>query len=173
MIEKLGHSKRIVAMRKEWINEGKPRQRGGEEDTGLEEDAGVGEQGSGVGEQDSGNGGDLPPASANPEETRKTTPPPAQNVDDDLYSATPQAVQDQRRRDRDADAGKTLFISDDGGVGGGPSGDELDALLAEDGFHEQAGTVPATLSNRSHDITKREDAFDDEMEAMAGMDDLW
>ena len=165
MIEKLGHSKRIVAMRKEWIKEGKPRQRGGEEDTGLEENAGVGEQ-------DSGNGGDLPPVSANPEETRKTTPP-AQNVDDDLYSATPQAVQDQRRRDRDADAGKTLFISDDEGVGGGPSGDELDALLAEDDFHEQAGTVPAILPNRSHDTTKREDAFDDEMEAMAGMDDLW
>ena len=166
MIEKLGHSKRILAMRKEWINEGKPRPRIGEEDTGLEKDSEVDKQGS-------GNGGDLPSASANPEETRRTTPPPAPSVDDDLYSASPQAVRDQRRKDREADMRKTLFISDEEEPGGGPSGDELDALLAEDGFQEKAGTVPATLLNRSHDITRREDTFDDEMEVMAGMDDSW
>ena len=166
MIEKLGHSKRIVAMRKEWINEGKPRQRGREEDMDLERDAAMDKQGSGDREL-------LHSGFANNEETRTTTPPPARHLDDHLYSATPQAVQDQRRKDREAGAGKTLFISSDDGVGSGPSGDELDALLAEDGFQEEVWTVPATLPNRSDETTRREDNFDDEMEAMAGMDDLW
>ena len=154
----------MQTMRREWINEGKPRQ-AVEEDAVSDEPTVRDKQGYEVPDV-------TPSGSLNP--ARPQTPPPAESLDDDLYSATPQAVQEQRRKTREADAEKNLFISDDDDAGGEPSGDELDALLAEDGFQEQAGTPHTTMPpDTSHADARREDTFDDEMEAMAGMDDMW
>ncbi len=165
MIEKLGHKKRVQTMRREWINEGKPG-RGT-----IEEADEAGDEDPGMDKQDHRGRDNVTSAPGN--DDRPRTPPPAQDADDDLYSATPQAVQEQRRREREAEAGKSLFLSDDDG-NGEPDGDELDALLAEDSFQQDVGkstsTVPRASSNADG---RRGDDFGDEMEAMAGMDDMW
>jgi len=165
MIEKLGHKKRLQTMRREWIDEGKPRRTAVEEaDVVLDEDPSMDKQ-------DHGGPNDVTSGTVNDERPR--TPSPAQDADDDLYSATPQAVQDQRRREREADAGKSLFISDDEGDGE-PDGDELDALLAEDGF-QQDGGLSSSIAPKAptHADGRRDGDFDDDLEAMAGMDDMW
>ena len=153
-------------MRREWINEGKPHNARRAEpevdaqalanepatmDTGLEETS-------------------LPDPAGKPQ-----TPPPMVDDDQDLYDATPQAVLEQRRQKRDAAAGDSLFISDDeGDAGGPPLEDELDALLAEDTLKDLGPSAVNAQQSRSdikhHEV---EDNFDDEMEAMAGMDDMW
>lgn len=165
MIEKLGHKKRLQTMRREWINEGKPGPGTVEEaDVVLVED-------SSIDKQEHRGPNDVTSGTVCDERPR--TPPPANDADDDLYSATPQAVQEQRRREREAKAGKSLFLADDEGDGE-PGEDELDALLAEDEF-QQDGGISSSIVPRvsSHADGRRADDFDDEMEAMAGMDDMW
>lgn len=164
MIEKLGHKKRLQTMRREWINEGKPARGTVEEaDVVLDEDPSMDKQEHrGLDDVTSGTVGDA-----------RSRTPPANDADDDLYSATPQAVQDQRRREREAKAGKSLFLSDDEGDAE-PGEDELDALLAEDEFHQDGGISNSTVPRASSDADGRSgDDFNDEMEAMAGMDDMW
>ena len=53
-----------------------------------------------------------------------------------------------------------------------PPDDELDALLAEDEMKEPTSTA-VTAKQEVQGYTGREENFDDEMEAMAGMDDMW
>lgn len=162
MIEKLGHRKRVQTMRREWIDEGKPG-RGT-----VEETDGVGDEDPSVDRQ-----AHRSPDGVAPGIERLCTPPPARDDDEDLYSATPQAVQEQRRREREAEAGKSLFVSDDEGDGG-PDGDELDALLAEDGFQTDLGMSNSIVPQApGHADGRRGDDSDEEMEAMAGMDDMW
>ncbi|EKD14346.1 uncharacterized protein L3040_008299 [Drepanopeziza brunnea f. sp. 'multigermtubi'] len=48
--------------------------------------------------------------------------------------------------------------------------DDLDALLAEEEMVQAARTKPASIISKSAAL---QDDFDDEMEAMAGMDDVW
>lgn len=151
-------------MRREWIDEGKPRR------TTIEEDA-IPDDEPRKDMQDH----ELPndKSSGSVHGARPRTPPPARDADDDLYGATPQAVQEQRRREREAEAGKSLFLSDDEGDDG-PEGDELDALLAEDDFQQDGGMSNSTvLRAPSHAHAGPEEDFNDEMEAMAGMDDMW
>ena len=94
MVEKLGHKKRLQTMRREWIDEGKPRRTTVEEaDVVLDEDPSMDKQ-------DHEGPDSMTSGTVNDE--RPCTPSPAQDADDDLYSATPQAVQDQRRREREA-----------------------------------------------------------------------
>ena len=165
MIEKLGHKKRLQTMRREWINEGKPHIQDPEPDadshspiintTTLRDDTGM----------------TAPPATAG----RPVTPPHVETEDDDLYDATPQVVLDERRRKRDAAAVGSLFMSDnEGAAEDPPSEDELDALLAEDALVDLGHAAGNAQHSRPN--TKWQDAednFDDEMEAMAGMDDMW
>lgn len=166
MIEKLGHKKRLQTMRREWINERKPHRA---RDTEQEMDV----QTSAVDPitKDIDMGATALPTTT----TRAATPIREGNEDDDLYTATPKEVLDERRRKRDAAARESLFISDDeGDAGDPPSEDELDALLAEDSLKDLG---PSALNAQQPKLdTKRqrqEDDFDDEMEAMAGMDDMW
>ena len=165
MIEKLGHRKRLQTMRREWINEGKPHNRDPEPDADPQPPA--------VNKTADDTAGETP---AQPERTeRPVTPTRGKNMDDDLYDATPQAILDERRRKRDAAAAGSLFISDDEDAGGDPpSEDELDALLAEDVLMDlgpSAGNAQQAKPDAEHGDGGEN--FDDEMEAMAGMDDMW
>ena len=64
-----------------------------------------------------------------------------------------------------------LFFSDGEGAANESPRDELDALLAEDeARYEKDRTLPPSFAGRS---ARREVNFDDEEEAMAGMDDMW
>lgn len=152
-------------MRREWINEGKPHNRDAEPDANFQLPAvnATADDTARV-------------TSAQPERTeRPVTPLRNENIDDDLYDATPRAVLDERRRKRDAAAAGSLFISDDEGAGGDPpSEDELDALLAEDVLMDLGPSAGNAQQAKSD--AKNQDGgenFDDEMEAMAGMDDMW
>ena len=150
-------------MRREWIDEGKPRRTVEEEDP-ISDKATDKESGHNTHTET------LPGS----EETRRTPPAPAQELEDDLYSAIPGARQDPKRNDRQHHAGESLFISDDEDAGGLPEEDELDALLAEDEHRDQGDKYSSVLTPELGNAgTRQEEDFDDEMEAMAGMDDMW
>ena len=160
MIEKLGHSKRMKTMRKEWINEGKPK--------GTLEDISISTM------KESMNA----PSTSKPDEAPKSKDPTAQlqtpsadaTNDDDLYSATPRIPSSARWQPAPGDS---LFISDDES-GDHPPDDDLDLLLAEDSMKDlSARPVASDHHDGRTKSVRREDNFDDEMEAMAGMDDIW
>ena len=152
MIEKLGHKKRMQIMRREWIDEGKPRP--------SMEDL-----------QDVPSNEDAPASAADLE-----------NLLDDPESApyfreSPIA----QSHDRSDTAGEVEKIpaNDGAGARAEPDEDELDALLAEDA-EEPSRQGPNDTSYRSlfgngsrQSGPSAEDAFEDEMEAMAELGDMW
>ena len=141
MIEKLGHSRRMQTMRRQWINEEKSQaQASGElgvQTTNQAMDA------SAQDETANRNGGEDVPER------------PGQNGPGDE---------------------PTLFISDDEQGRGDlePSGDELDALMAEDEAQNQEGHAQSLVKpNRVQEAVGNageDDPFAAEMEVMAGMD---
>lgn len=92
IIEKLGHKKRMQTMRREWINEGKPR----ESLDSLGE--GAGKPAESVDDQS---------REVNLRE-RPRTPPTAVGDSDDLYAATPKPTRDDRTTKRNGDT-ENLF----------------------------------------------------------------
>ena len=165
MIEKLGHKKRLQTMRRQWIDEGKPhRQQNHEQDTEPE-----------ASEEARTNNATETRTDALPVSVeRPRTPPQGEHQDDDLYSATPQAVLNQRRKEREAAAEESLFLTDeDAEDGATPSEDELDALLAEDTLKDLNPAAVNAQQARTDVKRSLADNFDDEEEAMAGMDDMW
>ncbi|KAL8830041.1 MAG: hypothetical protein Q9191_001658 [Dirinaria sp. TL-2023a] len=161
MIEKLGHKKRMQTMRREWINEGKPRQSMQDSESDGQADRGLGPLLE----------SEQPVNPADGDERPRT--PPVHHSHDDLYSATPQATR-QTTQQRGVTTGEEgLFLSDEE-ESGQPSGDELDALLAENGLNEATGSASVTsASNAKEAIVRQQDHFDDDMEAMAAIDDMW
>ena len=89
--------------------------------------------------------------------------------DDELYAATPRPA----RKDSNGKPNKTstdsLFISDEEtAVEDQPPEDDRDVWLAED---ETKQAEKADMSSRTNQLRPRiEDNFDDDMEAMAGLD---
>ena len=165
IIEKLGHTKRMQTMRKEWINEGKPRDPGDDWRTGEQKP----------------NGQHLIPASGlhkspinRPTEGPKT--PTAINAvdtdDDEIYDATPKKSRETLTASRNKNPEESLFLFEEEEVNYQPPDDELDVLLAEDEMKEPRSTA-VTAKQEMQGYTGREANFDDEMEAMAGMDDMW
>jgi replication fork protection complex subunit Csm3/Swi3 len=139
MIEKLGHSKRIQYMRKEWIDESKPK-RSAEDSDDEDADAHVSAT---VAATDSMEGiqSDQRAQEANPvgqdEGSNQPRPEPA--------PATSDAAE--------------------------PDEDELDALLAGEAGSNPLNK-PATQPLQQREAAEQ-DAFADEMDAMADMDDFW
>ncbi|KAL9594568.1 MAG: hypothetical protein Q9179_005336 [Wetmoreana sp. 5 TL-2023] len=162
MIEKLGHTKRMQTMRREWINEGKPREK--------YNDAAVPQQtqeapaaGKERREQQSAASDYKTPAASDIHQS------PAFS-DEVLYSGQPQ---DRLQRQPSPDATDTLFLPDDDGDDQ-PAEDDLDALLAEaDVDNQKNSNITSNQSSRQkHGSSARRDSFDDEMEAMAEMEDI-
>jgi replication fork protection complex subunit Csm3/Swi3 len=149
IIEKLGHKKRMTTMRREWIDEEKPKH-----DVLSDEDD-FRQQATKSGDNQN-------------QETvaRPQTPSRPNVVADDLYGVSPQAVPSNpisKSREKQ-DLG--LFLSDGED---GPEEDELDALLAED-TEVQAS---AALQSSVLPLSKPVDDYDDEFEAMGGIGDPW
>ncbi|MCJ1431128.1 chromosome segregation in meiosis- protein [Xylographa pallens] len=182
MIEKLGHTKRLQTMRREWIKEGKPSET-------REEEASSSKASS----QQTVN-------QANDNRPEKSS----------LNAHTAGAASSASRPPTTTSTSKTaneesLFVSDDD-RDAHPSDDELDALLAEDALRTTSTTTTTTpAAQEPHKTdqhlpsdddldallaeatltktpsaptatphpTNKHDEFEDEMEAMAGMDDMW
>ena len=168
MIEKLGHSKKIQTMRREWINEGKPRER--PEDTNTPQDTRQVANVSESSEQRSSNnivGGSKITRDSDP----VYSPAPSDN---DLYIASPPRQQDMTNKHTitkptGLDLGPNKY--DDKGV---PE-DDLDILLGETNTDNQQLNLArsASLNRQNIILSGKEDDFDAEMEAMAEMDDMW
>lgn len=95
------------------------------------------------------------------------------DIDDELYSATPRKLVVNRQKGPRLDADESLFISDIEDDGS-PSGDELDALLAgEDDQDRTNGSQNHIKPHNSIIGQEIEPIFDDEMEAMADIDSMW
>lgn len=148
IIEKLGHSKRIQMMRKEWIEEGKPKATE-EIDQGKnnhnEEDATTGR------------------SEVNAEQN---TPIERTTMETDSETPVPD------------DATITIEEPTNNGARAGPDGDEIDALLAEESAlgpldNNLLISGIAKASRPSKPTAVQDDEFVDDMEAMAEMDGLW
>ena len=170
MIEKLGHSKRMQVMRKEWINEGKAK------DTRLED------------------GEKARPSASVPERLKQRAPGSSsdhQGQSSEVcgskeQSPTPAARSGGSKGKQtgfETSADDSLFLSDDEDIAKTATGngtkdkakddlveDDLDALLAE----EDARDDPTELVRQQASLSApKQDDFNDEEEAMADMDGFW
>lgn len=149
MVEKLGHTKRIQTMRREWIDEGRPRAPAEAPELKTRE------------EEDNAAGRNMEDASAEVNGERQRTPEIYPVEDDDLYGLSPAA--NRTMRPQGGDLSSALFVSDNEKD---PDEDELDALLTED----SAMTMDRAMKPLAVSTASTEDNFDDDMEAMAEME---
>ncbi|MCJ1281224.1 chromosome segregation in meiosis- protein [Xylographa opegraphella] len=179
MIEKLGHSKRLQTMRREWIKEGKPLEARREDEASSSEGAPLPKASAAKGtstEESAVNTrmaapketASLPPSSKPATSTSKNSKEESLFVSDDELDTHPSDDELDALFAENAPLTNTTVTtlavptpyeaeqhaSED---------DELDALLAEDTFKTRSAPPP----------TEKHDDFEDEMEAMAGMDDMW
>jgi replication fork protection complex subunit Csm3/Swi3 len=176
MVEKTGHKKRMQMMRMEWINEGKPHSSVHEESL-FDEPA--------LPARDDGEREKTAPRVAPIFEKRPSERPrtPVANAeagaDDDIYDATPRP----RRQPVEEPVSQTdsLFGGETQSIFGpakmvaedGSDEDELDALMAD--FYEEAiqrDLQPTAAPTRPVAAVTQE-IDEDELEAMAEMDDMW
>ncbi|KAI9843002.1 MAG: chromosome segregation in meiosis- protein [Pleopsidium flavum] len=181
IIEKLGHTKRMQIMRREWINEWKPES-SCVEGTDADQNISTGNipsQGVASNGDRRGRRAEFPTSADRPTtprtQQRSRTPPRGiLEADDDLYSATPGAVRQTNPLPQQRDLmDHSLFVTEDE-TGAQPEEDELDMLLAEDAAqddHRQTGRAQDHESRAVESPVAND--FDDEMEVMAGMDDMW
>lgn len=146
IVEKLGHAKRMQMMRKQWIDEGRPKPVSSAQEHDVPSDRQLGHE----------------PENHPPEEMAPTT------AADDAAAASklvqhPANIQSDGR-DSIQNQGYSL-------TQGEPDMDELDALLETDAI--AYGRIQAAAKGSSGRSLPEEDEFADEMEAMAGMDDPW
>ena len=166
IIEKLGHSKRLQVMRREWINEGKPTE-----------------------QQESDQDGRKYPSKENGAEMPTNTPstttdglgipslaPAQSNGNEDGFVNFASLGDDRPEPVEGVFVNDDLFISDIGDDE--PPEDDLDALLAEDSRQKGRGeSVKRSRDNGRSTLessqTDRRESFDDEMDAMLGLNDMW
>lgn len=176
IIEKLGHKKRMQIMRREWINEGKPRP---SEDVGTDFPEG---------------GQEAQHTAAGPTRVDDEHQERAPRSDGEQYQAmeaqtiNTDTAPSQRAGEPDEDELDALLTEDmpvSSGVHAAssqkadePDEDELDALLAEE-MNGAPGSEPlgrsgpgqASGSRKSPLEKNQDDEFADEMEAMEGLED--
>ena len=153
IIEKLGHSKRIQTMRKEWINESKPKEPSWEDDI-----------------RTSNNNPDTSRQENTENTTQNITEQPA-STNDDMQTTNGTAHSRTEASSRDEDM---LFLADDeseDNITTAPPEDELDALLAEDEATSSAQTHGSSTGKDKSDRLRQEldDDFAAEEEVMADM----
>jgi replication fork protection complex subunit Csm3/Swi3 len=170
MIEKLGHKKRMQMMRKEWIQEGKPKppRDDDEEDFVIPtEDAVQENAGARNTEEQPSN------VESRPEPQQTEGAPPRNN-----HNPFGEEEPDEDELDALLAESETPAISKQNNTNPSedqePDEDELDALMAEDAMNDSApkslfgGPVSSTTATNAAPIPN--DEFDDDEEAMAGMD---
>ena len=153
IIEKLGHTKRMQLMRREWIEEGKPKATI-EEGVAATSPTATNDQSHG---QDSNRLVELRSEDAQ----RPRTPTRTAFEERDLYGASPTA--------RLAPAAPPISRDEPAAAGPAeqPEEDELDALLAEDAGKGEAAVPAMGLVTSRPAQGSAGDDFEDEMEAMA------
>ena len=151
----------MQTMRREWINEGKSRD-------SLENSRKEALSPAKEKMTPKSRGEQYP---AHEPSKRLQTPDLINAEESDLYAATPKAPGEDEGSKRNAAGAESLFVSDDEGTSDQPQGDDLDALLAEDEMRNPARTE--FLRARGEKSLRGGENFDDEMEAMAGLDDMW
>lgn len=168
MVEKLGHKKRVHAMRMNWINEGKPKD-------SLPDDSIFDEP-------------VLPPRDApsraetvkriapifeKNQTERPSTPDINEGHDEDIYDATPR-ISRTRADESSVSAAESnsIFGPKRVAVPEEPE-DDLDALLAEQEIGEMNVEKRLNVTSQDQIMTAQEPNFDDEMEAMAEMGDMY
>jgi len=161
MIEKLGHKKRIQVMRKEWIDEDRPKPAVEEEDAELvvghggdEAEGGEGDRDVMMGENDreqveGRNGGNGNGESQGVRQLRSSSP--LMLDDEELYAEMDGSIPGVAKPAEEAQE---------------PDEDELDALLAE----ETAIERPTVAHPAAQKVPDQADDFADDEEAMAMMD---
>jgi replication fork protection complex subunit Csm3/Swi3 len=168
MIEKLGHKKRMQMMRREWIQEGKPKppRDDDEEDFVIPtEDAVPADTSASNTEKQSSN-------VESRSETQQTGGALARNNHNPFGEEEPDEdeLDALLAESEDVPASNDTQPAEDQE----PDEDELDALMAEDAINDHApkslfgGPVSATTAANA--APTRQDEFDDDEEAMAGMD---
>jgi replication fork protection complex subunit Csm3/Swi3 len=175
MIEKLGHKKRMQMMRREWIQEGKPKPPRDDEEEDFV----------------------IPTEDAVPEDpSAGNTEEQSSNVESRLETQQTEGAQARNNHypfgeeEPDEDELDALLAESEAVPAPVPAGtkqnhtqpaedqepdeDELDALMAEDATNDNApkslfgGPVSSTTATNAAPIPQ--DEFDDDEEAMAGMD---
>lgn len=136
IIERLGHTKRMQTMRREWINEGKPQESLGSLGEGAEMPAG---------EQTSSKNGHNQSVKVKSSEMART-PIAVMGDKDDLYAATPKVLRDDRTAKPNGDI-ESLFVD---------AKDDLEDDLTK--------TVPT--SGPKDGEPRSEDDLDDDEEAL-------
>lgn len=155
IIEKVGHSKRMQIMRKGWINDGKPKD--------IMDDV----QAAPRAQEHN-----QPPADAVQRHTSDhVTAARTQTPDiDDWSDDGPFGPLEVPAKIQNASA-DNLFVSDDEVGDDALPEDELGALLAEDEMN--AKTTKNMPQQEDNGNRQKPDVFEDEMEAMAGLNDIW
>jgi replication fork protection complex subunit Csm3/Swi3 len=178
MVEKTGHKKQMQSIRMEWINAGKPK-------SSVRESS-VFDEPYLARREDDEREKTAPRVAPIFEKSASERPKtPVLDADGememgDLYDATPKAPR-QRHSQGEAESQDSLFGRGttlsrpvtEVDVPDAPQEDELDALLAEDDTvqTEVAETKLARTASKAR--APQDDQFNDDMEAMAEMDDLW
>ncbi|KAI4246930.1 MAG: hypothetical protein L6R42_009748, partial [Xanthoria sp. 1 TBL-2021] len=154
MIEKLGHKKRIQIMRREWIHEGKPREKYNEMDATKEAEGTVQPE-SDPKHRDAT--GDNTKVVETFERHQMSDP-----SNEDLFRGVP-----HRNAKLANDETETLFLPNDA-TDDQPPEDDLDALLAETADDNEGRSFVIPSPPRRQESHTGEDDFDDE-EALAAM----
>lgn len=164
MIEKLGHTKRMQTMRKEWIRESKPQEI-------LEASESTKQKADDRGQSPRAVQDKLPTVALLEVPRTPTHIYAIDDEDDDINAAIPRLAKEGDKAKRTNASKDSLFVSDDEEVvGGQPLDDDLDALLAED---QTERAKPALSLKQAPLSSQMKDKFEDDMEAMAGLDDMW
>lgn len=150
-------------MRREWINEGKPRESIGDMDTlqgsrrSIKSSEGPRNNSEIIGE------GKI---TEDPDLRRSSAP-----SDDDLYVASP--PRQQHTTGKHSPTKSTgIDLSPDSGDNGVPE-DDLDALLAETDNQKRHFMDHYSIDQQGTTPSSKEEDFDAEMEVMAEMDEIW
>lgn len=154
IIEKLGHTKRMQTMRREWINESKPRDNFENPGNAIHELKAV--ETSTKTEQ-----GHSPEAGS---KDKSSTPVAVVTDDDELYMATPKRRPDEGTSNRNLASTESLFVTDE------EPDDDLDELLNQTKDNPASYTALPEEENTSR---RRQDDFEDELEAIASLNDMW
>lgn len=158
MIEKLGHTKRMQMMRKEWIGEGKPKAPVADRENDQQ--------------QEDDSRPTAPETSASTSNGNKQTLQPEE-------PARPSAAEDGAGGSGDSPAGSKEVSGNPSGPAEESEEDELDALLAESTSKDSGTTHHNSLfgegavSAGAKQANGQDDEFADEMDAMAEMDGMW
>jgi replication fork protection complex subunit Csm3/Swi3 len=168
MVEKLGHKRRMQMMRMDWINEGKPKEPV-QEDSIFDEPM--------LPPREVPDRVNAPPRVApifeKSQIERPKTPDINADSDDDLYDATPRISRTQVNEPSIPAAVNSSLFGPRRTLAPDEPEDDLDALLAEQEMEEMSAGKRSIEAVQNPIMRAPEPDFDDEMEAMAEMGDMY